>query len=141
MKKLSDKKLARTFYFNVPTTTAQQHKISVVCGRPIFYDPPKLKEAKVLIKRTIAPAAPKEPILGAIQLNVVWAFQRPKAQRSVVEYRVTRPDLDNLQKALKDIMTELGFWLDDAQVVIEHTTKVNAERSYLHIEIWGELDI
>lgn len=49
MKKLNDKKLARTFYFNVPTTTAQQHKVSVVHGRPIFYDPPKLKEAKMLI--------------------------------------------------------------------------------------------
>lgn len=141
MKKLSDKKLARTFYFNVPTTTAQQHKVSVVHGRPIFYDPPKLKEAKMLIKCMLAAAIPKQPIEGALQLNVVWAFQKPKTQKSLVEYRVARPDLDNLQKALKDIMTELGFWHDDAQVVIEHTTKVNAERSYLHIEIWGEVGV
>ena len=38
-------------------------------------------------------------------------------------YRVTRPDTDNLQKLLKDTMTQVGFWKDDAQVCKETVTK------------------
>lgn len=30
---------------------------------------------------------------------------------------------DNLQKLLKDVMTDLGFWKDDALVVSEHVEK------------------
>lgn len=36
----------------------------------------------------------------------------------------TRPDTDNLDKALKDVMTELGFWTDDALVAREHIAKI-----------------
>ena len=31
-------------------------------------------------------------------------------------WKTTKPDTDNLQKALLDSMTKLGFWKDDAQV-------------------------
>ena len=36
---------------------------------------------------------------------------------------MTRPDTDNLQKLLKDCMTRVGFWNDDAQVCREEVTK------------------
>jgi Holliday junction resolvase RusA-like endonuclease len=39
------------------------------------------------------------------------------------EYKTTRPDTDNLQKMLKDVMTKLGYWSDDALVVSEITEK------------------
>ena len=39
------------------------------------------------------------------------------------EWRVSRPDTDNLQKLLKDCMTRVGFWKDDAQVCREEVTK------------------
>lgn len=29
-----------------PTTTAQEHKVTVRNGKPIFYDPPEVKAAK-----------------------------------------------------------------------------------------------
>lgn len=29
-----------------PTITHQEHKVTVVNGRPVFYDPPELKAAK-----------------------------------------------------------------------------------------------
>ena len=29
-----------------PTVTHQEHKVTIVNGRPVFYDPPELKAAK-----------------------------------------------------------------------------------------------
>ena len=31
---------------DVPTVTAQEHKVTVRNGKPIFYDPPEIKNAK-----------------------------------------------------------------------------------------------
>ncbi len=39
------------------------------------------------------------------------------------EYKTSKPDTDNLVKLLKDVMTELHFWKDDAQVASEITEK------------------
>jgi Holliday junction resolvase RusA-like endonuclease len=49
---------------------------------------------------------------------------------------VTKPDTDNLEKLLKDCMTEVGFWNDDAQVVKEIAEKVwTDEPTGISIEI------
>ena len=39
------------------------------------------------------------------------------------EWRTSKPDTDNLEKALKDEMTRLHFWDDDAQVCSEIVEK------------------
>lgn len=38
-------------------------------------------------------------------------------------WRTAKPDTDNLEKALKDEMTRLHFWADDAQVCSEIVEK------------------
>ena len=48
-------------------------------------------------------------------------------RQNVWEYRTTKPDTDNLQKLLKDCMTDVGFWKDDAQVASEICEKFWAE--------------
>jgi crossover junction endodeoxyribonuclease RusA len=53
---------------------------------------------------------------------VLWLFPKGKSHKAG-EWRVTRPDTDNLEKMLKDCMTRCGFWKDDAQVVREHVEK------------------
>lgn len=45
------------------------------------------------------------------------------------EWRTTKPDTDNLDKMLKDIMTHLGFWTDDARVVWEDIKKIWTEET------------
>ena len=51
------------------------------------------------------------------------------------EYRITKPDTDNLQKMLKDCMTLVGFWKDDALVASEITEKFWAEKPGIYIRI------
>lgn len=50
-------------------------------------------------------------------------------------YKSTKPDTDNLQKMLKDVMTELNFWKDDALVASEVIEKFWAEVPGIYIRI------
>lgn len=104
-----------------PTVTAQEHKVMVRHGRPVFYDTPRLKEARLIYEHALRLFKPDTPIEGAIALTVDWYF--PSKAHREGELRVTRPDTDNLQKLLKDCMTRVGFWKDDAQVCRETVTK------------------
>lgn len=105
-----------------PTTTAQMQKIAIVKGKPRFYKPSNVKKARETLLNHLRPFKPITPLEGPIELHVSWLF--PKGSRHKHnEWKITKPDTDNLQKMLKDCMTELGFWKDDAQVVKETCEK------------------
>lgn len=118
----------------VPTVTAQMHKVSVKNGKPVFYDPPELKVAKSKLRDYIAPFAPNEPMDGSVRLLVKWLFPID-GKHTNGEYKATKPDTDNLQKALKDIMTKLRFWNDDAQVASEIVEKFWADTPGIFISV------
>ncbi len=118
-----------------PTATAQERKVRIVRNKPIFYQPEKLKEAKKILSQHLAPFKPEVPFVGPVELHVSWMFLRGKRHKHR-EWRVTKPDTDNLQKMLKDVMTDLGFWKDDALVVKEHVEKIwSDEPTGISIEI------
>lgn len=105
-----------------PRATAQMQKVAMVNGKPRFYKPKKVKYAKDTLMKHLRPFKPPCPLEGPVELIVTWLF--PKGKHKHYEWKVTRPDTDNLEKMLKDSMTELGFWKDDAQVVSEYVEKV-----------------
>ena len=117
-----------------PTVTQQEHKVSVVRGKPVFYDPPELKEARSKLTAHLHKHRPEQPYTGAVRLVVKWCF--PAGSHSAGAYKTTRPDTDNLQKLLKDSMTAVGFWADDAQVASEIIEKFWAEIPgiFVHVE-------
>ena len=106
-----------------PTATAQEKKVSIVHGKPVFYEPTNLKAAKLKLTEQLLQHKPTEPIDGPIHLEVIWRFSKGKRHKNG-EWRITKPDTDNLQKMLKDCMTRLGFWKDDAQVCREAVIKI-----------------
>ncbi|MGN1108734.1 MAG: RusA family crossover junction endodeoxyribonuclease, partial [Oscillospiraceae bacterium] len=112
-----------------PTVTAQEHKVMIRKGKPVFYDPPAVKDAREKLLAHLAKHVPPQPYdRKPLELTVQWCF--PIAHRAprraavggnvadIVsaplkgshkdgEYRITKPDTDNLQKLLKDCMTQL----------------------------------
>ena len=118
-----------------PTVTAQEHKVTVINGKPLIYDTAEVKEAKKKLMAHLSKHKPLEPLQGtAIRLTVKWLF--PKGSRHLDgEYRITKPDTDNLQKMLKDCMTKTGFWKDDALVASEITEKFWADKPGIYIRI------
>jgi len=117
-----------------PTVTAQEHKVRVVRGKPMFYDTPRLKEARSTFENLLRQQRPEAPLEGPVALTVDWHF--PTKSHKEGTYRVTRPDTDNLQKLLKDCMTRVGFWNDDAQVCREEVTKRwSRQKPGIHIKV------
>ena len=111
------------FFLNIipPTCTAQERKVTVRNGRPVFYEGAKLKAARNLFVMALSQYKPAKPMDGPLSLSVEWHFQSRSHKEG--SYRVTRPDTDNLEKLLKDTMTQTGFWHDDSQVCKESVVK------------------
>ena len=115
-----------------PTVTHQEKAVHVVKGKPVHYEPEKLKSARQKLMAHLAQHAPDAPMKGAVRLGVKWCF--PVTGNHVDgDWKTTRPDTDNLQKLLKDCMTALGYWKDDAQVSSEIVEKFWAANPGIYI--------
>ena len=99
----------------LPTVTHQQKKVHVVNGKPHYYEPEK-------------------KLTGPIRLLTKWCYTAIGKHKNG-EYKITKPDTDNMIKLLKDVMTGLGYWTDDAQVASEITEKFWSEQPGLYVRI------
>lgn len=108
---------------NPPTVTHQEKKVTIRGGRPVIYEDARLKDARAKLTAHLMQHKPDKPMTGALQLRVQWLFLDAGGRHKHGELRTTKPDTDNLQKLLKDCMTHVGFWNDDAQVAVEHVIK------------------
>lgn len=119
-----------------PTVTAQEHRVTDKNGKPVFYDPPALSNAKAKLTAHLGRHRLDRPIDRGVRLTVKWLFPIPKgSHHRDGEYRITRPDTDNLNKLLKDCMTYCGFWEDDALVCSEICEKFWAQVPGIYIRI------
>lgn len=115
----------------LPTKTHQEKKVCVVNGKPKFYEPTELAAARVKFRDNLSAYVPAQPFVGGVRLVTKWCF--PRGAHANGEYRITKPDTDNLVKLLKDVMTDLHFWKDDAQVASEIIEKFWAEIPGLYV--------
>lgn len=117
-----------------PTTTHQQKQVTVKNDKPIFYEPEELKAARSKLMAHLGQHVPDNRIDGGVHLTVKWLF--PITGKHVDgEYKITKPDTDNLNKLLKDCMTDLGYWEDDQLVASELIQKFYAETPGIFIQI------
>lgn len=120
-----------------PTCTHQEKRVRVVKGKPVMYEPAKVKAARQKLLAAVAQYTPERPLEGAVMLQVKWCF--PRGRHRDGSYRVTKPDTDNLQKLLKDCLTDARWWKDDAQVACEIVEKFWAEVPGIYIRA-GEVE-
>ena len=116
-----------------PTVTHQEKKVTVRNGKPVFYEPARLREAREKLTAYLWKERPDEPFTGPVRLHVMWLF--PRGQHKEGSWKMSKPDTDNLQKLLKDCMTNCLFWKDDAQVCVEHVEKKWSEHTGIFIEV------
>lgn len=121
-----------------PRVTAQEKRIRIVNGRPQFYKPKELLEAENLYYYHTMAALPKGwvPMQGPVRMFVSFCFGTDD-RKKIGCWKTTRPDTDNMVKSLKDAITRTGLWVDDSQVVDEHTTKTwwSRENACIHVQI------
>lgn len=124
-----------------PTATAQQKGERVVGGYIHHYKKKNVRDAEAILKDALLEHVPAEPIADEpIWLTVVWEFPFPKSAKKHKpgwkRRKITRPDTDNLNKLLKDVMTDMGFWKDDALICRELIMKEYSDEPGIMIQIW-----
>ncbi|MCW2897777.1 MAG: putative Holliday junction resolvase [Streptosporangiaceae bacterium] len=79
----------------------------------------------------------RERLEGPVSVDVVFTFDRPRsAPKSRPCWPITRSsgDLDKLERAVFDALTDAGVWRDDSQVVDVRARKVHVgDDRALHI--------
>ena len=105
-----------------PTTTAQEKKINYKTKK--VYSAPAVVDAKAKYRAHLAKYRPDHPMTGPLYMNVIWCFPMGKHAGG---YCTDKPDLDNANKLLQDVLQELGFFEDDKQIAKLQLTKIYAE--------------
>lgn len=118
-----------------PTKTYQEHKLGVnKSGKPFLYEDAELKAVRNKLTACLGQHVPPEKFDGAVRLICRWCFPITGKHKDG-EYKTSKPDTDNLQKLLKDCMTAVGYWKDDAQVASELAEKFYSDVPGLFIKI------
>lgn len=99
----------------LPTKTHHDKKLSGVHGKAVLYDSPELKDVKAKLVAHLASHSPKELMIPPIHINISYIYQADD-EHPEGTYKITKPDLDNLTKALLDSMKTCKFFKDDGQV-------------------------
>jgi len=117
----------------VPTKTFQEKKLRTVKGRAVLYTPPELMEIRQKYISALMPYAPPVPAEGPISLYLMFCFKDEKHKLGTP--KITKPDLDNLEKGLVDCMTKCNFWNDDSQICLEYISKSYEIHEGIYIEV------
>ena len=117
-----------------PTHTYQEKQVKMVNGKFVFYEPQEVKAARKKLQAHLSRHVPKEKYEGPVRLITWWCFP-VKGKHHDGEYRISKPDTDNLVKMLKDVMTDLHFWKDDAQVAREVIEKYWADIPGIYVKV------
>lgn len=121
-----------------PTKTHQEKQVAIVWidgePKPQFYEPDELKAVRIKLKAHLAQHIPKEKYIDAVRVIVKWLFPI-SGKHQDGEYKKTKPDTHNMNKMLFDVMTDLGYWTDDALVASEIIEKFWAKIPGIYIMI------
>lgn len=130
-----------TLNIEPPKATAQQ-KGAFVCNNKIrFFEKSKVKSAREILYSALLPYKLNQTIDGAVNLTVKFFFSYRKSEKksitknNLIIPHTVRPDLDNLEKLLLDVMTAMQFWKDDSQICVKWTEKHFSQKGKIEIEI------
>lgn len=122
-------------------------RATIARGHARVHKAKKQESREYAMMSLLAPHKPAAPMTGPILLGVRAYLPIPvskskawKAAALAGQVRPTsKPDLDNLLKHVKDCLTTMGFWGDDAQVVgyLPGTGKHYSAEPRWEIEIVG----
>ncbi|MDP5277249.1 RusA family crossover junction endodeoxyribonuclease [Chengkuizengella axinellae] len=117
-------------------------RVTTKNGKPRLYDPDKSKHFKQLVAMIAKQYAPETLLDCPLVLRITFYRSIPtrftKAERRQIqsgELRpITKPDIDNYVKAIKDALNKV-IWTDDSKVVDLHAGKYYSDKPRVEIEI------
>jgi len=98
------------------------------------YTPRRTKQFETDLKTLVKIKYKGEPLSGPLHMALTFSFREPKKPKNKIH--VTRPDLDNLQKAVFDGLNGI-LWVDDCQIFSCHAIKKYGKEPKIEISVWA----
>lgn len=103
-----------------PSITAQQKRVRIVNGKPMFFHGAGMKEQEATWTSLLQPYQPPAPLDGPLALSVRLVYPHLKATKKADVHRLipktSKPDAGNASKHLEDLLTRLRFITDDSRI-------------------------
>ena len=99
------------------------------------YRKPKVQALRNELTLKMKRYRPQQTSEKPIRLTVILYFDIKAPKKLWGTYKTTKPDCDNYVKEIKDVMTDLGFWNDDNQVVDLRVIKYFSEKGHIYIRL------
>jgi Holliday junction resolvase RusA-like endonuclease len=127
-----NKKIVLTVYGVPQALKRHRHK---AIGKFVQTYDPSCEDKENFLWKAISENKPDAPMIGAIELNIIFYMPRPKShygsgknetvlKKSAPKYHTKKPDLDNMIKFVKDALNGV-YWKDDCQIYkLDDTQKV-----------------
>lgn len=135
-----------TFHLDINPVPKGRPRFSKIGGFVRSYTPKKTSDYEAQIKTQAQAVMTREPLetpLAAFlcfRLPIPKSYPKKRAQSCLAgsERPIKKPDLDNLAKSVLDALNGIVY-LDDAQLVSLHVTKVYAHNPGVDIMVREEL--
>lgn len=137
-------------FFEGEPKAKQRHRMGRMHNKLVSYDPQK--DEKLKCKWEAATKLRQEgllkPLEGPIELSIVayhsypksWSKKRVKEVKEAGGWKITKPDLDNIEKFACDVLNGIAY-KDDAQVVQIWSEKKYSDTCGVDIEINSKEDL
>ena len=111
-------------------------------GKARMYDPGTAEGWKAAIAAEVQPHLPPEPFGGPVAVSLRLVMPRPKThyrkaglKPEAPAWHASKPDIDNIVKAVCDALTTIGLWCDDAQVCRLTASRIYGDKPGTLLEV------
>lgn len=117
-----------------PTATHNDMEIHRIAGKAVLGKSGALEAAEAKWEAHLAKHAPQKPFDGpvAVEMRICWPTGGKHAQGS---WHAVKPDADNVEKTVFDIMTKLGYFENDSRVALHSTAKLWSDPAGIYVRM------
>lgn len=119
--------------YGIPVPKARARTVKTKTGKTITYTPDKTADWENSVRAQALEHRPEKLLDGPLGVGLVFHLPRPKSAKKR-RFPHTRPDLDNLTKAVLDALRGV-IYLDDSRIVSKYTVKVYSDEPGVLVSI------
>lgn len=117
-----------------PAATHNAMEIHRIGGRPVLGKSAELEAAEAKWRAHLARHAPEAPLAGPVfvEMRICWPTGGKHAQGS---WHDVKPDADNVEKTVFDVMAGLGYFENDSRIALHATAKLWSDPAGIYVRM------
>lgn len=117
-----------------PTATHNDMEIHRIAGKAVLGKSGALEAAEAKWEAHLAKHAPQKPFDGpvAVEMRICWPTGGKRAQGS---WHAVKPDADNVEKTVFDVMAKLGYFDNDSRIALHSTAKLWSDPAGIYLRM------